>query len=123
MEVSYRVVNINQEANCMDVEYSAEGYEPVLVGVRIPLADENVDEIIKSFVPIGTWFPRTTELATVEAGHVGVMSVSTPLYADPAAAENMQMWMQVRFEQQVAKALVKFGVLQSDPTEIGVTQL
>lgn len=42
---------------------------------------------------------------------------------DPQAEANAQMWAQVEFEKKVAKALVKFGVVQSDPTEIPSSNL
>jgi hypothetical protein len=122
MEVSYRVISVNQDANCMEVEFSADGHEAVLVGVRIPLEDEDVNQVIQSFVPTGIWFPRTTTLASVEAGFAGVVAVTSPSQA-VLTAEQAAMWAQVNFEKQLAKALVKFGLLESDPTIVEVTQL
>lgn len=39
---------------------------------------------------------------------------------DPSAKANADMWADVEFQKKVAAALVKFGVLQADPTTIPV---
>lgn len=122
MQVSYKILTVNTEANCMDVEFSAEGHDTVTVGVRIPFAHEDVDQVIQSFAPMSVWFPQPTELASISEGRVGQIDVTSPAEA-AANASSAQMWAKVHFERQVAAALVKFGVLQSDPTTIGVTQL
>lgn len=36
---------------------------------------------------------------------------------------NSAMWAQIEFDKQVAKSLVRFGLLAADPTEIPVTEL
>lgn len=55
---------------------------------------------------------------------VQVPEDATPASEDQqAAADNSAMWAQLEAEKMIARVLVKFGVLQSDPTEIGVTQL
>ena len=121
MQISYKVTRIDAAANCMDVEFSADGKEPVIVGVRIPFADEDVDQVIQSFAPTSVWFPRSSEPAAVVDGHSGQMTI--PLPSEAPTKEDLEAWAQAAFEKQVAAALVKFGVLQSDPTTIGVTQL
>jgi hypothetical protein len=36
---------------------------------------------------------------------------------------NTEMWTEVEFDKQVAARLVKFGVLETDPTAISTTTL
>lgn len=121
MKVSYKVIRVDQNADCMDVEFSLEGHEPVLVGVRIPLIDEDVDRVIRSFIPFSTWFPRTTEKQVVEVGYSGAMPYMP--YDSSASPEEADVWAQTHYEQQLAKTLIKFGLLESDPTVIEVTRL
>jgi len=48
------------------------------------------------------------------------LPVATPTTTQQA---NAAMWAQIEFDKQVAKSLVRFGLLASDPTEIPVTEL
>lgn len=66
--------------------------------------------------------------AAIVAGEYGDIGAYVPLPAGQSSATtdaqaNMQMWAQLSAEQQIAAALVKFGVLKSDPTTIQVTSL
>jgi hypothetical protein len=36
--------------------------------------------------------------------------------------ENQRMWVELEFERKIAKLLLKFGVLTSDPTVIPVSE-
>lgn len=106
----------------MEVEFTAEGFDPVVVGVRLPMLGENVDSVIQSFAPYAVWNPPVIEYADVATGTSGS-------YVAPSAEEiqqemeNARMWAKIEFEKQVAAVLVKFGMLQSDPTSIKVTSL
>ena len=122
MKVAYRVVRLDAEASCLDVEFSTEGQPPIVVGVRWPLADESVDDVIKSYLPINHWFPRTNEQATVAENHSGEVTLAPPTDARGHLVDNSAT-MQFLFEKKIAAALLKFGVLNTDPTAIEVTQL
>lgn len=122
MDYSYTVTRIDQESKCMDVEFVAEGFEPIVVGVRLPMLGEDVDAVIKAFAPRSVWNPPVVEYATVAVGTSGSF-VEPSIEAVQQEEENTRMWAAVEFEKQVAKALVKFGLLTSDPTEIPVAQL
>lgn len=122
MNYSYKVVRVDQDAKCMDVEFTAEGFDPIVVGVRLPTVGENVDLVIQSFAPHSVWNPQVIEYASVSVGASGS-------YTAPSAEqvqqeiENAQMWAKIEFEKSIAKVLVKFGVLETDPTSIEVAQL
>lgn len=122
MNYAYTVTRVDQDAKCMEVEFTAEGFDPVVVGVRLPMLGENVDSVIQSFAPYAVWNPPVIEYATVATGTSGS-------YVAPSAEEvqqeleNARMWALAEFEKQVASVLVKFGVLQADPTSIKVTSL
>lgn len=64
----------------------------------------------------------------IVAGKYGAIGEYVPLpvvqnASAPDAQANAQMWAQLSAEQQIAAALVKFGILKSDPTTIEVTKL
>lgn len=122
MNYTYIVTRVDQDAKCMDVEFTAKGFDPITVGVRLPTVGEDVDSVIQSFAPHSVWEPEVVEYAAVPVGKSGSYTAPS-LEQVQQQRENMQMWAQVEFEQRIAKALVKFGVLQSDPTSIEVTHL
>jgi len=122
MNYSYEVVRVDEGAKCMDVQYTANGFDPVTVGVRLPLVGENVSAVIESFAPISFWQSQTAEYATVSVGTQG--SYTQPTQEQTQQEQNnLQMWAQIEFEKKIADCLVKFGVLSSDPTSIEATQL
>jgi hypothetical protein len=122
MNYSYTVTRVDQGAKCMEVEFIAEGFDPVVVGVRLPRLGENTNLVIQSFAPFAIWNPPVIEYADVATGTSGS-------YVAPSSEENQQelenarMWAQLDFEKQVAAVLIKFGVLQSDPTDLPVAIL
>lgn len=122
MNYAYTVIRVDQDAKCMDVQFLANGFDPITVGVRLPRVGEDVDSVIRSFAPYSIWEPEVIEYAEVPVGKSG--SYTPPSLGQiQQQKENMQMWARVEFEKQVAQVLVKLGVLQSDPTSIEVTQL
>jgi hypothetical protein len=126
---AYKVINSTPELKVMEVEYTAEGYPTVLVGLPLPTDLTNVESIIAAYSPVHHWLESTVAVVDVPVGTSGVVTYdSTPAQpvvatTTPAAVANQQMWDQVAFEQKVAAALVKFGVLATDPTQIPVTTL
>lgn len=118
----YKVVSVNKDAGCMDVEFKSDGLPDVLVGVRIPFEGEDVDEVIQSFAPLSVWQPLIVPTQEVSVGHEGAYAPA-PAAPDENAVANSELWAQVNFEKAVAKTLVKFGVVEADPTEIAVTTL
>jgi len=122
MNISYQyeVLSVDRDANCMSVLFKSNGFQDVTVGVRIPFEGEDVDAVIRLSAPLAIWQPVVRPLQTIEVGYSGQVQ---PEEADADAAANAEMWAQVEFERRVAKALLKFGVLQTDPTSIPITGL
>jgi hypothetical protein len=116
----YKVLSVDTSSNCMEVEFTSDGLPEVTVGVRVPHEGEDVDAVIRSFAPIAFWQPVVVALQDVAVGYEGEVQ---PVPIDPAAVENSEMWARVAFEKNVAEVLVKFGVLESDPTVVPVTNL
>jgi hypothetical protein len=121
---TYTILQVDESAKCMSILYSSEGYQDILVSARLPWSDESVEAIVSMYAPIPNWLETQKQLLPVEVNTSGTILVST---ASPVPTEeelaNGEMWAQIDFEKKVAKCLVKFGVLQTDPTDIEVTQL
>jgi hypothetical protein len=132
--MDYKIVNFIADEGKVEVYYS-EGYPPISIDVPFTaeglfISGQELDTYIKGFIP--TWhferldklkagIPNAAELAAlVEAVPPAVVS-QEELLATEEANRNSAMWAQQQFESQVAKALVKFGVLNEDPTVIPVS--
>jgi len=107
--------------------------------IEVPLNEENnyitgteLDTYIQGFVP--TWYlDRINKIAngiSNEADIQALVEVTPP--TEPISEEeiktsevnaNLDMWQQIETEKQIAKVLVKFGLLAEDPTAFKVTQL
>jgi hypothetical protein len=109
----------------MDVEYSCIGKESITVGVAIPKEGGSLEAVIASFAPMNIWEPDNTPFMLVSENFFGELPYPIKLTAEEVANEiaNLEMQRQETFEHSIATVLVKFGVLQSDPTLIKVTQL
>jgi hypothetical protein len=128
---TFEVVAVDEAARCMEVVYKADGHAEHRIGARLPFAGESLAAVVNMYAPIWQWQESVRELSVPAIGASGEIGPDTP--AEVFAAEetqeqkqarlNREMWAQAEFEKQVAKVLVKFGVLQSDPTDIPVTTL
>lgn len=131
---AYKVLEFNKNSGQLIIEF-AVGMSPLAVDVPIKdglfITGEELDEYIQGFIP--TW--HLERLSQLNAGvpnsnvleqlfdsqaEVALPTVLTP--EQEQAKENANMWAQLRFEKDVAKALVKFGVLAVDPTVIPVSE-
>lgn len=132
---TYKILEFNKNSGQLVIEF-AVGMAPLTIDV--PLKDglfitgTELEEYIQGFIP--TWhLERQTQLnagvpnATVleqlvpQTEQVVLPTTLTP--EQEQAQENARMWAELQFEKDVAKVLVKFGVLESDPTVIPVQAL
>lgn len=123
-KITRAVANIGQ----IEVTYFHEGTLLGVFAIDVPvengafLSGEALHVEIMHRAP--TWLINRQAEVTTATGFdlIQVEAVETPLISDDAQA-NAAMWEQVEFEKRIAKALVKFGVLASNPTAIDVAVL
>lgn len=130
---TYKVLSFNENTGQLVIEF-AQGMAPLSVDVPIEnglyITGEALDNYVKGFIP--TW--HLERQAQINAGvanadtlkalveQTAEVQIPTALTPEQEQAEaNAKMWAELKFEQDVAKALVKFGVLESDPTQIPVS--
>lgn len=95
---------------------------PVVGGAFI--TGEALETLIQQQAPV--WLAKREQDVASATGFDQIEALVTPVEAfapDAQELANQQMWAQVQFEKQVADVLVKFGVLQSNPTTIESTTL
>lgn len=130
MSITYKIVRATRLTGQIEVAYFDGEKHLGTWAIDVPVQDgqfltgDALDAEIMHRAP--TWAVEREQAVVAASGFDQIEAMVQALpqpTVDPETEANAQMWEQVRFEQQVAKALVKFGVLQSDPTEIPVTQL
>lgn len=52
---SYEITRVDEEFKCMDVTYSADGYETLFIGVRLPFDGEQLEDVIRDYAPLSYW--------------------------------------------------------------------
>lgn len=132
---AYKVLEFNKNSGQLVIEF-AVGMAPLAIDVPIKeglfITGPELEEYIQGFIP--TWhLERQSQLnAGVPNADVLEQLVSEKAEAilptvltteQEQAAQTAAMWEQIAFERKVAATLVKFGVIESDPTEIPVLQL
>lgn len=78
---TYRVVSVGDRS--MDVEYSADGFAPLLVGVPRPRAGDSVEAVIQAYSPVNYWLDLIAPRADVEVGVSGEVEVRTEPPSNP----------------------------------------
>lgn len=78
IEYTYEIISVNEEARCMEVRYTSEGREPVLVGARLPFEGEALDAVVHAYSPVRFWEEQDAKVVVPQVGHVGTITPITP---------------------------------------------
>lgn len=128
--MDYQIIRATPEIGQIEVLYK-DGNKPVgAYAIDVPVVDgafltgDALHNEIMHRAP--TWVSQRTQEVASATGFDQIVALVQPLPVDEQTSEqqaNAAMWAQVEYEKRLAKALMKFGVLSSDPTEIPVTGL
>lgn len=132
MTIQYKIRGFNRDNGSIVIEFA--DFAPINVDIPIEnnryIEGEALDTYIKGFLPIQVVARKQNISAGIEnADAIAAMVEAKPVETAPVesvaidaeALRNAEMWAAQQFESQVAKALVKFGVLTEDPTAIPVS--
>jgi hypothetical protein len=132
---NYKVLEFNEFTGQLVVEY-AVGMSPIAVDVPIKdglyITGEELNVYVQGFIP--TWYLERQSQINAGVSNVEELkglveqtaktAIPTTLTLEQQQAdERAKMWSVIQFERDVAKALIKFGVLTTDPTAIPVNEL
>lgn len=130
--MNYKIVNFDETNGSVVINYNPNMPN---INVDIPLDEnglfivgEELDNYIKGFIP--TWhLERIEKIAQgiPNADQIKALVEEPPIEEVPTISEeaiaNSEMWEKIYFEKRIGDALVKFGVLESNPVNIPVEQL
>lgn len=131
--MEYQIISANAELGQIEVLYKQNGAAVAVYAIDVPIVNgafltvTELDAEIQHRAP--TWLnlrkqelSNATGFSAITALVHAVTDGDTPEDVNGSAA-NAAMWAQVEYEKKLAAALVKFGVLASDPTTIQVSEL
>ena len=52
---TYEIISVDQQARCMEVVYTAEGYQTMDIGARLPYEGETLEAIVQMYAPVRYW--------------------------------------------------------------------
>lgn len=70
---TYEIVNVDVPARCMEIVFSADGYETVHISGRLPFVGEMLEEVVHLYAPIRHWLDSKQEVEPPTVGTKGVM--------------------------------------------------
>jgi hypothetical protein len=89
---TYEIVRVDPDNKAMDIQYTSPQYGSILVGARMPWADETVEDIVRSFEPVRYWIEQTLNVAPVAQGSTGTVQISTaPDAAAPRSVSKLAL--------------------------------
>lgn len=80
---TYRIINVDVPARCMEVVYSADGHQTMHIGARLPYEGEALEDVVRQYAPVAYWEEQTRSVLHVEVGAEGTI---TPIVA-PVVSE------------------------------------
>ena len=133
--ISYQIYDFNKDLGSIIVKYK-NGEEVVATyNVDIPLTDyglfivgEELNSYLLAMYPQHISDRKNKLVAGIpNAAEIEALALPSEQPVTEQLSEqeiaNAKMWMELEEEKRIAKALVKFGVLDTDPTAIPVSEL
>lgn len=74
IEYKYKIINVNEEARCMEIIYEATDRETMHIGARLPYVGEELESIVIMYAPIQYWLEKELSVQVPEVGISGVIS-------------------------------------------------
>ena len=78
VDYSYEIVLVDPASKCMVVTYTAEGFAPMQIGVRLPYEGEDVEAVIRQYAPVNLWAVKNAPVVVPVAGVKGTFNASAP---------------------------------------------
>ena len=73
---TFEVVSVNEELRCMELLYKSEGLPDALVGTKLPLIDESLEDVAQRFAPTQFWDSVSAQFSVPAVGATGAVDGS-----------------------------------------------
>ena len=75
IKYNYKIVNVNKEANTMEILYSCKTFGEMTVFAPLPRKNETIDDVVLMYNPTLNWIDDTCERQDVKVGTKGTQEV------------------------------------------------
>lgn len=82
MKFTYEIVSVDTANKTMDVRFSADGEENVLMAMPIPKTGDDIREHMASYAPVNHWEQVKAEVQTMTVGATGDVWSEHPTETD-----------------------------------------
>lgn len=115
---AYQVLSSDFVRKVMTVEYTADGYPTMIVGMPLPTTDSTLTAMIELYAPIQTWRATEQVFIDVPVATTGVVThdPAPPVVTPPAPTPVAPVFNPAIFEERVLAVLTKYGVPVVTPT-------
>ncbi len=72
---TYTIFSVNENAKCMEIIYSVDGYPAIQKTTRLPFENEHLEDIILMFAPISFWTEQFQNTVIPEIGKTGTINI------------------------------------------------
>lgn len=107
IQYTYHIIKVDEAARCMEVAYSAQGFNPLHVGVRLPYLGESLESVVDMHAPTAYWNEQHTPVSSVSVGASGLIGQAKPDTLDSVKAFKRQEITAMRFALEVGGARFK----------------
>jgi hypothetical protein len=74
IQYTYKIINVDEAARCMEVVYSSEGRQTMHISARLPYEGEGIEGVIEMYSPVAYWREQEIPVVVPPAGLTGVLS-------------------------------------------------
>lgn len=112
MKFNYEIKNVDTTNKVMEVEFTTENEDPVLVSMEIPRVGADIREVMAAYAPVPYWKQKNATVQAVSVGETGEVYADHPTetkaeYDARIAAEEAAAAAQEASEHQEAQAIVE----------------
>ena len=76
---TYKIINVDEQARCMEIVYDADGYSTYHIGARLPYEGEQLENVVRMYAPIGVWLESKKAVSAPPVGATGVINQADEL--------------------------------------------
>ena len=130
--MEYKIISAVESTGQIEVAYLHDNTVVGVFAIDIPIIDGRYLSPSELAVEIQhrapTFIPERKIEVSNATGFAEIAALVEPIQTAMTEAQKQQtdnavMWAQIEFEKQIAVVLVKFGVLNTDPTTIAIGKL
>ena len=78
MKFTYEIKNVDTTNKVMEVQFSAENEDPVLVAMEIPREGVDIREVMAAYAPVPYWEQKKATVQNVSVGATGEVYAEHP---------------------------------------------